>query len=113
MTLDSPETCSATAARSGERCQRPVSKAGRCGLHQPTLPDVTADGDRRRSLEALRQVLAEAIADDPAPRDLASLSLRLMNVLEELEQLTPVEEKTVVDDLAARRAERRPTAAGA
>lgn len=64
-------------------------------------------------MEALRQVLAEAIANDPAPRDLASLSLRLMNVLSELEELSgPVEESSVVDELAAKRAEGRTAATG-
>lgn len=107
------DQCVAVAESTGRRCQRQASMGGRCGLHRVKLPEITARNDRVESLQALRQVLADAIEDGPEPRYLASLTKQLMAVMAELEQLTPVEEKTVVDDLAARRAERRTTPAGA
>lgn len=72
------------------------------------LSTVTAKGDRRASLERLRQTLAESIDADPPPRDLAALSNRLMQVLTELEQLGSPEaaKESKRDELARRRAER-------
>lgn len=74
------------------------------------LPEVCESGDRRAALEELRQVLARAIDDGPPPRDLASLSLRLMAVLEQLDALgskTPKE--SPLDELRPRRAKRQAT----
>lgn len=73
------------------------------------LSTVTAKGDRRRSLERLRQTLAEAIDADPPKRDLAALSNRLIQVLDALAELDggdaqPKESKR--DELARRRSER-------
>jgi len=50
------------------------------------LTQAVESGDRRQALEALRRLLAERIAARPRPRDLAALSLRLMKVLEELDE---------------------------
>ncbi len=54
-----------------------------------TLFDEVTSGDKRRALEALRRLLAERIAANPRPRDLAALSYRLMKVMEELDDARP------------------------
>ncbi len=87
-----------------------------------SLAAVTALGDRRRSLEALRQVLAESIdggpyceecgRSGPHARDLAALASRLSSVLAELAELSDAVEVSSVDSLAAARAARRARAAG-
>lgn len=60
-------------------------------------------GDRKRGLLALRALLAERLPDSPA-RDLAALSRRLMQVMEELEQLGIDDDALALEDeLAARR----------
>jgi hypothetical protein len=52
-----------------------------------TLYDDVASGDRVRALRALRRLLAERIAANPRPRDLATLTYRLMKVMAELDDL--------------------------
>lgn len=82
-------------------------------------------GDMRRSLTAMRDILAEAIeeqnksmkaksglcrkcgGDASAGSGIAAMSLRLRQVLQDLESLPREEEETVRDDLAKRRADRR------
>jgi hypothetical protein len=59
-------------------------------------------GDRRASLEALRDVLAETIAD-AEPSNVASLAKQLRETLAELDGLEGGEEDDAVDELAARR----------
>ena len=51
-----------------------------------TLFDEVASGDKRRALRALRRLLAERIAANPRPRDLAALSYRLIKVMDELDE---------------------------
>lgn len=51
-----------------------------------TLSEEVGSGDKRRALRALRRLLAERIAANPRPRDLAALSYRLMRVMEELDE---------------------------
>lgn len=73
------------------------------------LSTTTSEGDRRKSLEHLRQVLAKQIDEGVPPRDLASLSRRLMLVLEELDDLgakSRSAEERKVDELRERRARR-------
>lgn len=57
------------------------------------LAAVAAEGDRKATLEALRDVLATAIDDCPPPRDLAALSRRLLEVLSELEGLSTFDDE--------------------
>jgi hypothetical protein len=86
-----------------------------------------ATGDTRRSLEALRDLVARTLdatevrhrrgcdcdCGPPPPRagDVAALSLRLADLLGRLDKL-PVERRSTVDDLAARRRDRRTAATG-
>src|SRR5438067_6489197 len=63
--------------------------AARKTLHMTNLFDEVASGDRGRALQALRRLLAERIAANPRPRDLAALSYRLMKVIEELDDTHP------------------------
>jgi hypothetical protein len=51
------------------------------------LSSAVASGDRRETLKALRRMLAERIAARPRPRDLAALSLQLMQIMKEVEAL--------------------------
>lgn len=70
------------------------------------LADVVAEGDRRASLEALRDTLAQAL-DEAEPKDVAALALRLSKVLEELDNLPAWNEGDgFVDQLKAKRANR-------
>lgn len=75
-----------------------------------TLPDVVAAGDRRASLEALRDLLAAQLMT--AERDHASLARQLRDTLREIDELHTPAEESKVDDLAKRRENRRAEAAG-
>lgn len=76
------------------------------------LEAVTSTGDRRASLEALRDRLAGAIDDPDCPaRDLAALSRQLVMVMAELDAL-PVPEGSAVDTLRDELAARRSAASG-
>ena len=75
-----------------------------------TLPDVVATGDRRASLEALRDHLARQLAN-PETRDHAALSRQLREVIREIDELPTLQQESTLDDLANRRATRRAKAA--
>lgn len=87
-----------------------------------TVPDAAASGDRRRALEALRDRLAqevERVADEGfcftckrGSSSVAPNAKLLADVLKQLDDLPEAEGTSVVDDLAARRAERKARAAG-
>lgn len=77
----------------------------------PTLLDIVRSGDRRASLEALRDHLAARLDDDPHPRDAAPLAQRLADVLATLADLPESGGKSVVDELTAKRARRQAEAA--
>ena len=51
------------------------------------LVSAAASGDRRKTLEALRDKLAASVADCESGRDVAALSKRLMEVMKELDAL--------------------------
>lgn len=51
------------------------------------LVTATADGDRLESLIALRDLIAERLQKSNSDRDTASMSRRLMQILEEIEAL--------------------------
>jgi hypothetical protein len=67
--------------------------------------------DHRRRLEALRDRLESAMSDAVA-RDLAALAARYQSVLTELAALPVSKGADDVDDLAARRRDRRSGTAG-
>jgi hypothetical protein len=78
------------------------------------LEQVTASGDRRKSLEALRDYLAAELQAGPSTSvAVAPIAKELRAVLEELDSLPTGREESKVDDLAAARAKRRASAAGA
>lgn len=64
-------------------------------------------GNRRESLTALRDRLAEEIDGATSSRDVAVLAKQLTDVIRELDSLPAAEEASIFDDLAARRAGRR------
>lgn len=74
------------------------------------LPDVVTKGDRRESLEAIRDLLAEKM---PASRgaSAALVAKTLADLVREIDELPDGREVSQVDDLAARRADRRANAA--
>lgn len=97
------------------------------------LPDIVAQGDRRESLEAIREVLAVLLAQRGHElhcececgvggdgRVVAQVSKELREVLRELDALPTAERVTpldklagaVTDELAARRTDRGTVAAG-
>ncbi len=70
------------------------------------LTEVAATGDRRRTLEALRDALAaNLVAADPA--NVAALAKQLRETVAELDGLPNAEVVSPVDVLAAKRAARR------
>jgi hypothetical protein len=65
--------------------------------------------DRLRTLERLRDRIAEQIDVTPSARDLALLSTRLESVLGQIDELLPTEGVSAADQISARRAQRRAT----
>lgn len=76
-------------------------------LDAPPIAGEVGSGDRERALVALRDRLAAQIDATASGRDVAALSLRLVDVLNELKKSSPPAEKSPVDEIAARRANRR------
>ena len=74
-----------------------------------SLPEVIASGDRRASLEAIRNKLAADLAITDGFHS-AALAKQLADVIRELDSLPGGAEVSTVDDLAARRAARRSAA---
>lgn len=75
------------------------------------LEPVVQSGDRIASLEALRNKLANAIDLCESARDIAALSRQLTEVIAQIADLRPVQKAgDPVDEIAARRASRRPGA---
>lgn len=74
------------------------------------LSDVVVAGVRRSSLTALRDVLARTI-EDAEPGQVAALSRQLALVLKEIDELPAAKGSTSLDQLASRRAARKPRAA--
>jgi len=70
----------------------------------PDLATVVKGGDLRKSLEALRDDLAQAM-DDANPAIKAQLAGRLQAVLTQLADM-PTTQGSALDDLAKRRADR-------
>lgn len=68
-----------------------VKKRG--GLDVTNLIDAAKSGNKRATLEALRDILAKTIQECDSGRDMASNTKRLMEVMAELEAL-PDENKT-------------------
>ena len=108
-------TCMGVARSTGKPCRRKAGPSGLCAQHAPavtqSIEEVAGTGDRRRTLESLRQVIAKAIDDDPSPRDLAALTRRLQLLMGEIAALPePEREESVLDEIARRRAAREATA---
>lgn len=70
-----------------------------------SLPDAISSGDLRTQLIALRDLLTERIAA-AEPKETAPLARQLADVLVRIAGL-PGDEKSGLDDLAAKRAKRR------
>lgn len=78
--------------------------AARTPKRPASLPEVVAAGDRRASLEALRDHLARLL--ETTERDHAAIARQLTIVLRELDELPNPAEESRVDDIAAKRAAR-------
>jgi hypothetical protein len=74
------------------------------------LVDVVAEGDRRASLEAVRDRLAAAMGQ-AEPNVIAQIAGRLQAVMREIADLPVAEKVSKADELAARRKARRAAAA--
>lgn len=72
------------------------------------LRDVVAEGDRLKSLAAIRDHLA-ATLDDPLcpPQSVAALTKQLAEVMRELASIAPPEQESTVDEIASQRRKRR------
>jgi hypothetical protein len=78
-----------------------------------TVSAAAESGDRRKTLEALRDKLAAAVDSDEAdPRTLPALSKELASVVRELDSLPGGEKVDEVDEIAERRRKRLAAAAG-
>jgi hypothetical protein len=75
-----------------------------------SLSSVVSEGDRRRSLEAMRDALAIAMSQ-AEPREMAPLANQLRQVLRELDEMPAGERLSKRDELAQRRQDRRSKAA--
>ena len=73
-----------------------------------TLPAATAS--RRERLEALRDSLADLIAEGVGARDFAALSREYRATLAELDALPAAKEVSAADEIAERRARRQANA---
>jgi len=72
------------------------------------LGDVAKTGDRIRTLEALRDRLADELDGCNSSRDVAALASRLQSVMAELDTIAPqISAETPLDILRARREARR------
>ena len=65
------------------------------------LMDAARSGDRRATLEALRDKLAGSIQDCESGRDVAALSKRLMEVMGELDALPRPSDGDELEELQA------------
>ena len=90
---------------------KPARKAPtrRAPVKAKTLPEVVKGGDRRASLEALRDRLAYLL--ETSDRDHAAIARQLTIVLREIDELPNPAEESRVDDIAAKRAARLAKAA--
>ena len=70
----------------------------RGGLDVTNLVEAAKSGDKRATLIALRDKLAETIANCDSGRDMASNSKRLMEVMAEIEALPPEDAKVSKHD---------------
>lgn len=80
-------------------------------MAERSLPQVVASGNRKDSLEAIRDHLALNLADAEG-REIASIAKELRAVMAELYSLPGEREGSASDDLAQRRARRRAEAQG-
>ncbi len=76
----------------------------------PDLVEAAASGDRRRTLEELRDYLARWLMD-VEPKNAAPLAKQLADVVRELSEM-PATEANPLDALAARRSDRLSRATG-
>lgn len=76
------------------------------------LAAVVGAGDRRASLEALRDDLARSIQACDSMRDKAALGRLLKDVLADIANLPTATEVSAADEIAKRRAARRAGASG-
>jgi hypothetical protein len=74
------------------------------------ISDAAESGDRRATLEAIRDKLSAELSKEVG-RATAPIAKELVAVLRELDGIATAERKTTVDDLANRRATRRASAA--
>lgn len=77
-----------------------------------SLPEEVASGDLRRSLVALRDVLAVTLTE-AEPKERAPLARQLTVVLERIAAIPEAEEESLTDELRRRREARRRVAGAA
>jgi hypothetical protein len=77
------------------------------GLDVTNLIEAAKSGDKRATLIALRDKLAETIQNCDSGRDMASNSKRLMEVMAEIEALPSENKKESMHDRLKRKNEKR------
>jgi len=73
------------------------------------ITEAASSGDRLKALQALRDVIAERIAESESARDVAALSGQLTQILKQIEELdkNAGAKMSKVDELASRRKQRQ------
>ncbi len=64
---------------------------------QPSITEAVESGCRRDQLAALSIIVAEAVGN-AAPRDLAALSRRLMEITKEIEMIDELDREAAADE---------------
>jgi hypothetical protein len=70
-----------------------------------SLSDAAKSGDRRKTLEELRDVLASTV-DEAQPQYRAALAKQLAAVMVELAEIAPARKDDAVDELTSKRRKR-------
>lgn len=75
-----------------------------------SVSEAVASGDRAEILKAQADKLSKAIDESTSDRDLSSLNLRMIQILQELEVAAPQQKTTAADKHKAKRTRTKPGA---
>lgn len=75
-----------------------------------SVSEAVASGDRAEILRAQADKLSKAIDESTSDRDLSSLNLRMIQILQELEVAAPQKKDTAADKHKAKRTRTKPGA---
>lgn len=76
-----------------------------------SIQEIIARGDRRESLTAIRDYLADLLIDDVPEYTVVKITQQLINIIRELDELPKEEARSAIDEVKRKREERRAAAA--